>query len=162
MKKRFRALLMALVMMVTTVISMNGNYRFAEAADDGITVVFHFSTSDNKFVDKTGNTPQLYYWTIGDGVAKDMTVSGNEATYTLNENSSTLKIGYIVRWGNNWDHKDYDGNRFIDVSAYTSGTVDVYITSGVGAVTIDDSKATKGIKLVSASTEDLTNITFKS
>lgn len=162
MKKRFRALLMALVMMVTTVISMNGNYRFAEAADDGITVVFHFSTSDNKFVDKKGNTPQLYYWTIGDGVAKDMTVSGNEATYTLNENSSTLKIGYIVRWGNNWDHKDYDGDRFIDVSAYTSGTVDVYITSGVGAVTIDDSKATKGIKLVSASTEDLTNITFKS
>lgn len=161
MKKRLKALLMALVMMVTTIISINGNYKLAKA-DDGITVVFHFSTSDNKFVDENGYIPQLYYWTIGDGVANDMTVSGNEATYTLHESASTLKIGYLVRWGNNWDHKDYDSDRYIDVSAYISGTVDVYITSGVGEVRIDDSKATKGIKLVSASTEDLNTITFKS
>ena len=153
MKKRLKALLMAFVMMVTTVISLNGNFVPAMAADDGITVVFHFTKEDNDYSDY-----RMWLWTIGDGFEVNMVDNGTEATYTLEEVSSTLKVGYIIKRGEGWEAKDYDGDRFIDLSTIVSGQVDVYIQSGVGAVSIDDSNAVKGIKMSSASTDDLTNI----
>ena len=156
MGKRFKALLMALVLMVTTVISMNFSYVPAQAGDDGITVVFHFTNSTNTYDDY-----RMWIWTIGDGFEARMVNNKTEATYTLNESSSTLNVGYIVKLGEGWEGKDYDGDRFIDLSKIISGTVDVYLTSGMADVTIDDSKAVKGMKVVSASTEDLKAVTVK-
>lgn len=156
MKKRLKALLMAFVMMVTTVISLNGNYIAAKADNDGIKVVFHFTKEDNNYSDY-----RMWLWTIGDGYEVYMTDNGTEATYELNEVSSTLKVGYIVKKGEGWDEKDYDGDRFIDLSQIVSGQVDVYLQSGVGAVTIDDSKAVKGIKMSSAQTDNLTDISLQ-
>lgn len=153
MKKRLKALLMALVMMVTTVISLNGNYITAKAADDGITVVFHFTKDDNDYSDY-----RMWLWTIGDGYEVNMTAGATEATYVLNETSATLQVGYIVKRGEGWEAKDYDSDRFVDLTQVVSGQVDVYIKSGVGAVTVDDSKAVKGIKLTSAKTDDNKNI----
>lgn len=155
MGKRIKALLMALVMLVTTVISVNFNAVKA-TADDGISVVFHFTNSTNTYDDY-----RMWIWTIGDGFEARMENNGTEATYTLNESSSTLKVGYIVKLGEGWEGKDYDGDRFIDLSQIISGTVDVYLTSGVADVSIDDSKATKGMKVVSASTEDLQVVTVQ-
>lgn len=152
MKKRLKALLMALVMMVTTVISINGNYVSAQA-DDGITVVFHFTKDDNDYADY-----RMWLWTIGDGYEVNMTAGATEATYELHEVASTLKIGYIIKRGEGWEAKDYDEDRFVDLSNIVSGRVDVYIKSGVGAVTIDDSNAVKGIKLTAAKTDDNKNI----
>ena len=152
MKKRLKALLMALVMMVTTVISLNGNYITAKA-DDGITVVFHFTKDDNDYSDY-----RMWLWTIGDGYEVNMTAGATEATYVLNETSATLQVGYIVKRGEGWEAKDYDSDRFVDLTQVVSGQVDVYIKSGVGAVTVDDSKAVKGIKLTSAKTDDNKNI----
>lgn len=148
MKKRLKALLMALVMMVTTVISLNGNYITAKA-DDGITVVFHFTKDDNDYSDY-----RMWLWTIGDGYEVNMTAGATEATYVLNETSATLQVGYIVKRGEGWEAKDYDSDRFVDLTQVVSGQVDVYIKSGVGAVTVDDSKAVKGVKLTSAKTDD--------
>lgn len=156
MKKRLKALLMAFVMMVTTVISLNGNYIAAKADNDGIKVVFHFTKEDNNYSDY-----RMWLWTIGDGYEVYMTDNGTEATYELNEVSSTLKVGYIVKKGEGWDEKDYDGDRFIDLSQIVSGQVDVYLQSGVGAVRIDDSKAVKGIKMSSAQTDNLTDISLQ-
>lgn len=154
MKRRLKALLMALVMMVTTVISLNGNYTVAKADEiEGIRVVFHFTNEKNSY-----NDYRMWLWTIGDGYEVNMTDNGTEATYILDEVSSTLKVGYIVKQGEGWEKKDYDGDRFIDLSKVVSGQVDVYIQSGVGAVTVDDSKAVIGIKMSSAETDDLTNI----
>lgn len=152
MKKRLKALLMALVMMVTTVISMNGNY-VAVQADDGITVVFHFTKEDNDYSDY-----RMWLWTIGDGFEVNMIDNGTEATYTLEETSSTLKIGYIVKRGEGWEAKDYETDRFVDLSQIISGQVDVYLKSGEGEVSLDTSKAVKGIKLTSAKTTDKKNI----
>lgn len=152
MKKRLKALLMALVMMVTTVISLNGNYITAKA-DDGITVVFHFTKDDNDYSDY-----RMWLWTIGDGYEVNMTAGATEATYVLNETSATLQVGYIIKRGEGWEAKDYDADRFVDLSQVVSGQVDVHIKSGVGAVTVDDSRAVKGIKLTSAKTEDSKNI----
>ena len=152
MKKRLKALLMALVMMVTTVISLNGDYITAKA-DDGITVVFHFTKDNNDYSDY-----RMWLWTIGDGYEVHMTDNGTEATYTLNETSATLQIGYIVKRGDGWEAKDYDSDRFVDLTMVVSGTVHIYIKSGVGAVTTNYDGAVTGIKLTSAKTEDNKNI----
>jgi pullulanase len=162
MKRRVKALFMALVLMLTTVISLNGNYSIAKADDNKITVVFHLKAEDGNYA-QFGEKPQLYYWTIGDGVANDMTVGADEATYTLVDDASTLKIGWIVRWGDSWDHKDIDSDRFVDVSDVVGGTVNVYITSGVSVFTVDKSAAETGVKLTSASSsDDLMSIDFAS
>lgn len=156
MKKRLKALLIALVLLVTSVISINGDYMVANAANDGITVNFHF-TGASSYDDY-----RLWLWTIGDGWEAKMTAGANEATYAMQTETSTLKIGYVVKKGEGWEGKDYSEDRFVDLSKYVSGTVEVYITSKVGAVKIDDSKAVTGLKLTSAKTEDLENITFTS
>ncbi|MBQ3544153.1 MAG: type I pullulanase [Lachnospiraceae bacterium] len=153
MKRRLKALLMAFVMMVTTVISLNGNFVKAMADEDGIKVVFHFTKEDNDYSDY-----RMWLWTIGDGFEVNMVDNGTEATYELNEVSSTLRIGYIVKRGEGWEAKDWDADRFVDLSTIVSGRVDVYIQSGVGAVTMDTSQAVTGIKMSSAQTSDLTTI----
>lgn len=156
MKKRLKALFIALMLLVTSVISINGDYVTAKAATDGITVNFHF-TGASSYDDY-----RLWLWTIGDGFEAKMTAGKDEATYSMVTETSTLKIGFIVKKGDGWEGKDYDGDRYIDLSSYVSGSVDVYLTSKKSDVKMDDSKAVKGLKLTAASTEDLLNITFTS
>lgn len=157
MGKRLKALVMALVLMVTTVISVNGNYVPIKAEESGLTVIFHFTNDTNTYDDY-----RLYCWTIGDGYESMMTNNGTEATFTLNESSATLKVGYIVKLGEGWEGKDIDADRFVDLTEYVSGTVDVYLKSKVAAADIDFSKAKKGLKMTSAATEDRININVKS
>lgn len=154
MKRRLKALFMALVLMVTTVISLQVNDVTAKA-DGDLSLVFHFTG---------GKSPEYYLWlwTIGDGVDMPMTKSGDEWTATLNAtsnpaiNSSTTEVNYIVKNGEGWNSavKDVDADRKIDMSKYVSGEVHVYLQSGVAAPTVDDSKAVKGFKLLAASTAD--------
>ena len=149
MGKRLKALFMALVMMVTTVISINGSYIPISADESGITVIFHFTNETNTY-----NDYRMWLWTIGDGYEVKMEDNKTEATYTLSTESSTLKVGYIVKLGEGWDGKDYDGDRYVNLTEYVSGTVNVYITSKVGEVEIDYGTAKKGLKLTTASTKN--------
>ena len=121
MGKRLKALFMALVMMVTTVISINGSYITISADESGITVIFHFTNETNTY-----NDYRMWLWTIGDGYEVKMEDNKTEATYTLSTESSTLKVGYIVKLGEGWDGKDYDGDRYVNLTEYVSGTVNVY------------------------------------
>ena len=148
MGKRLKSLFMALVMMVTTVISINGSYIPINVDESGITVIFHFTNDTNTYDDY-----RLWLWTIGDGFEARMVNNGTEATYTLQENSSTLKIGYIVKLGEGWDAKDVDSDRYVDLTEYVSGTVNVNLKSKVSGADIDYSNAKKGLKVTSASTE---------
>ena len=116
------------MLLVTSVISINGDYIVANAENDGITVNFHF-TGASSYDDY-----RLWLWTIGDGWEAKMTAGANEATYAMQTETSTLKIGYVVKKGEGWEGKDYSEDRFVDLSKYVSGTVEVYITSKVGAV----------------------------
>lgn len=155
MKRRLKALLMALVLMVTSVISLGNNVVTAKA-DEDLSLVFHF----------TGGTSPEYYmwiWTIGDGVDVKMNKVGDEWTATLDAtsnpsiNSSTTVVNYIVKTGKGWESgvvKDVDADRSIDMSKYVSGKVDVYLESGVSNPTVDDSNAVKGFKLKGADTTD--------
>ncbi len=156
MGKRLKSLFMALVMMVTTVISINGSYIPINADESGITVIFHFTNDTNTYDDY-----RLWLWTIGDGFEARMVNNGTEATYTLQENSSTLKIGYIVKLGEGWDAKDVDSDRYVDLTEYVSGTVNVNLKSKVSGADIDYSNAKKGLKVTSASTEDKLAINVK-
>lgn len=155
MKRRLKALFMALVLMITTVISLGNNVKAVKAAES-LSLVFHF----------TGGTSSEYYmwiWTIGDGVDVKMNKSGDEWTATLDAtsnppiNSSTVDVNYIVKTGKGWETgvvKDVDADRKIDMSKYVSGQVDVYLESGVAAPRVDDSNAVKGLKLTAADTTD--------
>ncbi|MBQ5446242.1 MAG: type I pullulanase [Lachnospiraceae bacterium] len=166
MGRKLKALIMALVLTLTTVVSFNGSDIRTKAKDtsDELSVVFHFTKDDNNYANY-----YMWIWTIGDGVDVPMVNNGTEATVTLNStstvaiNSSTTTINYIVKDGPSWDGvtKDVDADRSIDVSSYVSGQIDIYLVSGQATPTVDDSKASKGFKLASASTEDLTNISIK-
>lgn len=154
MKKRLKALLMALIMMVSTIITTSGDVVTAKAADDAITVNFHLTkVSTNDYSDY-----RLWLWTIGDGSEFKMTPGTDEATYSYKTDAATLKVGYIVKKGEGWDHKDFADDRFVDLSEVISGTVDVYIESTKAAVTMNTDAAVKGSKITSASTKDYQNI----
>jgi len=159
MSKRVKALALALIMVFTTIISMNGMYLSNAYADDAsIDVVFHFSGVDDL------TDYRLWLWTIGDGFECPMEVSSDnsEATYTYTTDVSTIKIGFIVKKGDGWEGKDYDGDRFVFLNKVVGGTVNIYITSKTADFETNTDDATMGMKITSASTDDLENITFVS
>lgn len=163
MRVQTKALLMALVLMFTTVFPFYGTYpNVAKAEGTAITVVFHLYCEDGNY-NKYGQTPQLYHWTTSDGVANDMAISENEATYTYEVDAATLKVGWIIRWGNSWDHKDVNIDRFVDLTNVVGGTVHIYATSGVAEFDQNNDDAIIGAKLTSATcSQDLMSIVLTS
>lgn len=130
-------------------------------------VVFHYLRTDGNYTDWG-----LWAWGEGGGDTKteDGTVTsaftftdigdsenGAVATVTVD---GVSKLGFIVRLGN-WLEKDPDGDRFLDLSAIVSGTVDVYCKTGEADFTVDDSKAVKGLKLRSAEATSHKKINFE-
>ena len=134
------------------------------AGEEGLTVVFHFSKEDNNY-----DNYYMWIWFTGDGTDVPMVAGKNEATVTLNSKSSpalsadVTAVNYIVKDGPGWDgvNKDVADDRSIDVSAYSGGTLDVYLESGKAEAKIDDSKAITGVKITKASTEDYKTINIE-
>ncbi len=172
MGKKVRAILLALALLVTTVIpaslTLNKPLK-VKAADAGIDIVFNFTGADLSAKNENGVGYQLYTWSVGggDGAAHDMTVSadGQTATYVhhlTGKEITTLRQGYIVRFGDNWDAKDFESDRFVDLSNVLGGTVTVDITSKQAAATINYDKVIRGLKITSSAADvnDLTKVTF--
>lgn len=70
-------------------------------------------------------------WTVGDGG----TATGFEENEEGNMCASLsipagTQIGYVIRKGD-WEERDIDMDQFVDLSSYKSGTVDVWIDSGI-------------------------------
>jgi pullulanase len=164
MKKRLKALFMALVLMLTSVVTL-GSKVVETRADSVLSLVFHFTAG-------TSSQYYMWIWTTDGGIDVAMTESGNEWIVTLDANSEpaidsgTVDVNYIIKNGEGWGtgvEKDVDADRKIDMSQYVSGQVDVYIESGVSQPTVDDSKAVKDFKITYASASDnFMNIDFTS
>ena len=155
MLKRVNAMLLALVMVFTTVISVNGLYtKKAYADDDKITVVFHFTGASDL------NDYRLWLWDIGDGAEYIMENTGDEAVFSKDYDASTLKIGFIVKKGEGWEAKDYATDRFVSLTDVVSGTVHVRIVSKTADFETDKSEAVQGLKMLSAKTTDLKTVNF--
>ena len=147
MKKRVFALLIAMVMVITTIATALGNPNSYLA--DELTLKLHYNRADGNYTDWS-----VWFWEEG-GEGKDYPFAEENgdmvATYTVPAGATS--IGYIVRtpdWG-----KDIGEDQFIDVAAYVSGTIHVYVESGVKGETIElGSDVVTGTKLKSASYED--------
>ena len=168
MGKKIRAILLALALLITTAIPVGTTLRKSvdvKADDAGIDIVFNFTGADLSAKNENGVGYQLYTWSVGggDGAAYDMVVNGDTATYKLHlDYISTLRQGFIVRFGDNWDAKDFESDRFVELSDVLGGTITVDIKSKEAKFDVDDSQAIKGLKVTSAAADvnDLTKITF--
>ena len=145
MKKRIFTLLLALVM----VASLVAGAIPALAAEGGVTVRLHYHREDGNyegwemwFWDPAGNSPlePPYQFVEENG----------EMISTIEVKTGTMQIGFIVRLGN-WEAKDIDADQFIDITGILSGTVDVYVESGVeGYKLVEGPDVVKGVVVTSA------------
>ena len=96
------------------------------AASQDITVNLHYQRSDGVY-----DGWNVWVWTTGDGSAVDFTSEddfGKIAAITVPPEA--MEVGFIIRL-NEWEMKDVEVDRFIDVSNVLSGTVDIFVTTGV-------------------------------
>lgn len=98
-----------------------------EAISQEITVNLHYLRADSNY---TGWN--VWFWSDGDGKAYNFEEESKDdkgMVTSITLAPGTLKLGFIVRL-NEWEAKDTENDRFVDLSEVLSGTVDVYVTSG--------------------------------
>lgn len=92
-----------------------------------ITVNLHYLRNDDNY-----EGWNVWFWTDGDGSSYQFDEGAKDdkgAVATITLTPETMQLGFIVRL-NEWESKDTDGDRFVDLAEVVSGTVDVYVTSG--------------------------------
>ena len=142
MKKRIRAFLLAFVMLFTTVAATLGDVSVFKA--DQLVIKLHYNRPDGNYTDWS-----VWFW-APTGVAVDFAEENGEMVATYQVEAGAARVGYIVRLGE-WVQKDVDKDQFIDVAAYKSGTLHIYVESGVeGHKTVAGSDVVMGTKITAA------------
>lgn len=98
-----------------------------ENVSQEITVNLHYLRSDDNY-----DGWNVWFWTDGDGSSYqfDQEAKDDKGLVTsISLTPETMKLGFIVRL-NEWEAKDTEADRFVDLGQVLSGTVDVYVTSG--------------------------------
>ncbi len=135
------ALLMAFVLVFTTLYVPVRNV----SASEGVTLKLHYHREDGNYKDW-----DVWLWESGkDGAGYPFVEENGEMVATMVITSGASSIGFIVRT-QSWD-KDIAEDQFIDIAEMASGTVHIYVESGVKGYTKtygDD--AVKGVKIKSA------------
>lgn len=143
MKKRIRAFLLAFVMLFTTVAATLGDASVFKA--DQLVIKLHYNRPDGNYENWS-----VWFW-APTGVAVQFAEENGEMVATYEVEAGATNVGYIVRLGD-WEKKDVDKDQFIDVAAYKSGTLHVYVESGVeGHKVVEGSDVTMGTKITAAS-----------
>ena len=148
MKKRMKAFLMASLMMLMSVLTAFGDVTVVHAADD-LVLKLHYHREDGVYDDWS-----VWFWEEGrDGADFAFAEEDGEMVATTNVTPGTVSVGFIVRtpdWG-----KDIAEDQFIDLAECISGTVHVYVESGVAGYTMEYGDDTvTGTKVLSASYEE--------
>ena len=145
MKKRIRAFLLAFVMLFTTVASTIGNADVFKA--DQLVIKLHYNRPDGNYADW-----DVWFW-APTGVAVPFAEENGEMVATYEVEAGATNVGYIVRLGGgSWTAKDVDKDQFIDVAAYKSGTIHVYVESGVeGHKIVEGDDVAMGTRVTGAS-----------
>ena len=148
MKKRIITLLLALVMVASLVAGALPVF----AAEGAITLRLHYHREDGEY-----EGWEMWFW---DNAAVPST--NLEPPYQFEEidgemvceiklNTGTMELGYIVRFGD-WIAKDIEDDQFIELTGILSGTVDVYVESGVrGHKIVEQEDVVRGVVVTSAS-----------
>ena len=119
--KRFLALLLALVLVLGIAV-----VPAAAAGEDGVVIKLHYNRPDGVYDDWS-----VWFWNLGEeGVDIPFAKENGEVVATYNVKPGVTSVGFIVKLPG-WAEKDVNEDQFIDIAAYVSGTVHVYVESGV-------------------------------
>ena len=143
MKKRIKAFLLTLLMLFTTVTTLLGDATVVRAND--LSIKLHYEREDGNYTDWS-----VWFWEAGaEGVDTPFAEENGEMVATFAVTPGTSSVGFIVRTPD-WT-KDVNMDQFIDITECVSGTVHVYVKSGVEGFTKEyGDDVVIGIKLSSA------------
>ena len=98
----------------------------AMAAEPGVTIALHSNRPDGNY-----DGWSVWFWVDG-GEAADVPLSEEDGRMTavFPVPEGAVSVGFIVKQPN-WAAKDVDKDQFIDVAECLSGTVHVYVESGM-------------------------------
>lgn len=124
MNNRIKAFFMAMLLVVTTVLSSLTGIVEVKAAEDLI-LKLHYHREDGAY-----DGWDAWLWEAGgDGAAYEFEEEDGEMVATKVITPGVTSVGFIVRTAD-WS-KDVDEDQFIDISEMVSGTVHIYVESGV-------------------------------
>ena len=149
MNKKIKALSMAIMMMLLTVLTAVNDITFVSAAD--LTIRLHYNRADGNY-----ENWDVWMWEVGggDGGAYAFEDVDGEMIATKVVTPGITEVGFIVRKGN-WEEKDIGDDQFIDIAEMVSGTVDIYVESGVAGYTKEyGADAVTGTKVSAAAYDD--------
>ena len=141
MKKRIFAFLAVLTMLVTMI---PGNLHIVNAAEDLI-IKLHYHRADGNY-----EGWDVWLWEQGkDGKGFAFAEENGEMVATKVVTPGTTAVGFIVRTAS-WT-KDIAEDQYIDIAEMISGTVHIYVESGVmGYTKVYGDDAVTGVKLATA------------
>ena len=129
MKKRMKALIMAILLLVSTVAAPMLDSMPAQAAGGKVQVRLHYERTD-------GNYDNWCVWMwdyAAQGWDHDFVEENGEMIATHEPEAGALAVGFIVKV-RDWSERELiDGeqkDRFVNLSDVVSGTVDVYVKQG--------------------------------
>ncbi len=128
----------------------------AEAKADGeVTVKLHYHRPDGNY-----DGWDVWFWELGkDGAGHPFSDENGEKVASVVLTPGATSLGFIVRTAD-WT-KDVDKDQFVDVSEMVSGTVHIYVESGVeGFDKVYGDDAVRGIKIQKAKYEGGSIITI--
>lgn len=121
MSKKITAVWLSFVMVVTMVIGQSLPFVSVYAADS--TLIIHYGGRE----DDNYEGWNLWVWEDGkDGKQVDFTAADSYGKIAVCNLSGAGKVGFIVR-KNEWEEKDVEVDRFVEVG---KGTTEIWLTSG--------------------------------
>lgn len=144
MKQRMKAMFMAIVMLAVTVCTSFIDVMTVKAAED-LTLKLHYHREDESY-----DGWDVWLWEEGgDGGGYAFVEEDGEMVATKVITPGVTSVGFIVRTAD-WT-KDINADQFIDISEMVSGTVHIYVESGVEGYTKEyGDDAVTGTKLTKA------------
>lgn len=126
LRKRVSAFFIAMLLLATPLLTT------ASAADAGGELILkvHYHREDENYENWS-----VWLWEVGggDGIDAPLVEEDGKMTATMTVTPGITSVGFIVRMPD-WT-KDINEDQFIDISEVTSGTVHMYIESGVEGCT---------------------------
>ncbi len=144
MRRRVKAMFMAMVLLVMTVVPSFMDGMTVKAAEE-LTLKLHYHREDGVY-----DGWDVWLWEEGgDGGGYAFAEEDGEMVATKVITPGVTTVGFIVRTAD-WT-KDINADQFIDISEMVSGTVHIYVESGVEGYTKEYGEdAVTGTKLTKA------------
>ncbi|MCQ2519254.1 MAG: type I pullulanase [Lachnospiraceae bacterium] len=124
MKKQIQAILTLAFYLACTLLG-TFNFKITANAEGGPLIKLHYHRDDGNYAPW-----DVWFWEAGkDGSGYAFEEENGEYIASFNVTPGTMEVGYIVRT-QDWT-KDVDKDQFIDISEIVSGTVHIFVESGV-------------------------------